>query len=225
MSETANLSLPFIAAAQAQKHVTHNEALLRLDCLVQLAVLTGGLSAPPEDPEDGARYLIAAPASGGWLGHENSIAAFQDGAWNTFAPELGWRLWVADEEKFLVFSDGGWAFLDREVSETSKLGISAGADDYNRLVVSAHASLFTHAGGGHQLKINKAASGDTGSLLFQTNWSGRAELGLVGDDQFRMKVSADGSAWREALSVDGASGRVSFPSGIGLGGAHMRLGG
>ncbi len=223
MSETANLSLPFIAAAQAQKHVTHNEALLKLDALVQLAVLTRGFSSPPADPEEGARYLIATPASDDWSGHENAIAAFQDGAWNIFAPEQGWRLWIADEEKLLVFANGGWTSLDREITQTSRLGISAGADDYNRLVVAGPASLFTHSGGGHQLKLNKAEPGETASLLFQTNWSGRAEMGLAGDDRFRIKVSADGGSWREALTVDGTSGRVSFPAGIGLGGTQIRL--
>jgi hypothetical protein len=223
MSETANLALPFIAAAQAQKHVTHNEALLKLDALVQLAVLTRGFSAPPADPEEGARYLIAAPASGDWSGHENSIAACQDGAWNIFAPNPGWRLWIADEERLLVFTNGAWAALDPDITETSKLGISATADDYNRLVVSAPASLFTHSGGGHQLKINKAESVETASLLFQTNWSGRAEMGTAGDDRFRIKVSADGGSWREALTVDGTSGRVSFPAGIGLGSTQIGL--
>ena len=72
----------------------------------------------------------------------------------------------------------------------------------NRLAVSAPATLLTHAGNGHQLKLNKAASGDTASLLYQTNWSGRAEMGLTGDDHFRLKVSADGAAWTDALTVD-----------------------
>lgn len=37
--KTPNLALPFILPAQAQKHVTHNEALQRLDALVQLVVV------------------------------------------------------------------------------------------------------------------------------------------------------------------------------------------
>ena len=47
---TPNLAWPVIAAAQAQKHVTHNEALHRLDTLVHLAVLDRGLAAPPGAP-------------------------------------------------------------------------------------------------------------------------------------------------------------------------------
>jgi Protein of unknown function (DUF2793) len=47
MDATSNLHLPFIVAAQAQKHVTHNEALRALDAVVQLAVLDRDLAAPP----------------------------------------------------------------------------------------------------------------------------------------------------------------------------------
>src|ERR1051325_8495860 len=97
MSETIHLGLPFLAAAQAQKHVTHNEALLRLDALLHLSVLTRGLSEPPAVPEEGARYLIGQAASAAWSGHEGEIAAYQDGGWNFFAPKPGWRLWLEDE--------------------------------------------------------------------------------------------------------------------------------
>ena len=51
------------------------------------------------------------------------------------------------------------------------------------------------------------------SQLYQTNWGGRAETGLIGDDQFRIKVSANGGTWNDALYVDAASGRVFFPNG------------
>jgi hypothetical protein len=72
---------------------------------------------------------------------------------------------------------------------------------------------------GVQLKINKAAAGDTGSLLFQTGWSGRAEMVLAGDDDFHVKVSADGSNWKEALAIDKGDAKV----GIGVGAPQARL--
>ena len=55
MDSTPNLDLPYIAAAQAQKHVTHNEAIRALDAIVQLAVLDRDLAAPPASPGDGDR--------------------------------------------------------------------------------------------------------------------------------------------------------------------------
>ncbi|MCK9910342.1 hypothetical protein MXD81_14450, partial [Microbacteriaceae bacterium K1510] len=86
------------------------------------------------------------------------------------------------------------------------LGINATADTTNRLSVSADATLLSHDGDDHRLKISKAAAGDTASLLYQTAFSGRAELGLAGDDDFHFKVSTDGSTWREAIVINRASG-------------------
>jgi Protein of unknown function (DUF2793) len=221
MSETTNLSLPFLAASQAQKHVTHNEALIKLDALVQLSAMSRMLAGPPSDPEEGARYLVAAPAADGWQDHDGDIAAFQDGVWNFFTPKPGWRLWLADEAMLVIFDGSAWLGLTGDVTSTSMLGVSATADMTNRLAVSSPASLFDHAGAGHQLKLNKSAPSQTASLLFQTEYSGRAEAGLAGDDRFRLKVSPDGSSWFDALEVDNATGVVGFPHGTAPGSAHI----
>jgi hypothetical protein len=84
--------------------------------------------------------------------------------------------------------------------------VATDADATNRLAVASDAALFTHAGAGHQIKVNKATAPDTASLLFQTGWSGRAELGTTGSDDLAIKVSADGTAWTTALSVAPATG-------------------
>lgn len=84
------------------------------------------------------------------------------------------------------------------------------------------ATLLNHDGGGHQLKINKASASDTASLLYQDAFSGRAELGLSGDDDFHFKVSADGSTWKEAIVIDRASGEVTLPfTSLGSGGRPL----
>ena len=51
-------------------------------------------------------------------------------------------------------------------------------------------------------------AGDTASVLFQSGWTGHAEMGIVGDHDFSIKVSETGSAWTEALGFDAASGRA-----------------
>ena len=84
----------------------------------------------------------------------------------------------------------------------------ATADATNRLSVNAPSSLFNHAGTGHQVKVNKATATDTGSFLFQTGFSGRAEFGLTGSDDFQIKVSNDGATWFNALQLERSSGRV-----------------
>ena len=223
MEQTTNLTLPYIVGNQNQKHITHNEALRMLDALVQLSVLDRDLSAPPDAPADGARYIVADGASGAWTGWEGSVAAYQDGAWVEFVPLAGWLSWLEDESKLLCYDGAGWSdFISTSLGAAlaggsfDKIGVNASADATNRLALSSSASLFNHAGNGHQIKVNKAAAGDTNSLLFQTNWSGCAEMGCAGNDDFSIKVS-DGSSWYNGLVVKKDSGAVYLPN-------HLRLG-
>ena len=218
MTSTALLQLPYIASNQNQKHITHNEALRMLDALVQLSVLDRDLSAPPDAPADGARYIVADGASGAWTGWDGSVAAYQDGAWIEFVPLAGWLSWLEDESKLLCYDGAGWSdFISTSLGAAlaggsfDKIGVNASADATNRLALSSSASLFNHAGNGHQIKVNKAAAGDTNSLLFQTNFSGRAEMGCAGNDDFSVKVSPDGSSWYTGFEVDKDTGEVSFP--------------
>nr|WP_321525994.1 DUF2793 domain-containing protein [uncultured Cohaesibacter sp.] len=213
MEQTTNLALPYIVGNQNQKHITHNEALRMLDALVQLSVADRDLSAPPAEPEEGARYIVAGGASGAWSGWEGSIAAYLDGAWMRFQPLAGWLAWVTDESRLLCHDGAVWSdFVSTSFSASladgtfDKIGINATADTTNRLALASAASLFNNAGNGHQIKVNKAAVADTNSLLFQTNWSGRAEMGCAGEDDFSFKVSADGSSWTTALKIARATG-------------------
>ncbi|MBW3096890.1 DUF2793 domain-containing protein [Pseudohoeflea coraliihabitans] len=217
---TSHLGLPYLQAAQAQKHVTHNEALSGLDALVQLAVLSADLSGPPGTVSEGDRYLVSAGGSGAWQGQDGDIAAFQDGGWSFFKPQEGWRAWVADTQQLLVYSTGSWAAVVPDFpTQLPLFGVNAAADETNRMVVKADAVLHSHddvtpGTGSARHIVNKAGEMDTASVVFQTGWSGRAEFGLTGDDDWRVKVSADGSTWSEALHIDRQDGRVQFPNGL-----------
>ncbi|MEQ8824366.1 MAG: DUF2793 domain-containing protein [Filomicrobium sp.] len=219
MQETDNLKLPYLMAAQAQKHVTHNEALRALDAIIHLSIADRNLTAPPASPQAGTRYLIAAGATGDWAGKDGEIAAYQDDAWMFYAPQAGWLAWISDEDVALIFDGTTWLSLGSgggggitSVNPISFVGVNATADTTNRLSVSSPATLFNHEGNGHQLKLNKAAPADTASLLYQTGFSGRAELGLTGDDDFHFKVSDDGTTWNDAIVIDRTNGAVTFPN-------------
>ena len=104
--ETTILSLPLILPAQAQKHVTHNEALKVLDALLHLSVLSRAVTAPPASPAAGDRYIVPAGATDAWTGQTKAVAAWQDGAWTFHAPREGWLAQVTDENRLLVFRAG-----------------------------------------------------------------------------------------------------------------------
>jgi|AntAceMinimDraft_11_1070367.scaffolds.fasta_scaffold06104_2 hypothetical protein len=211
MSEVSpQLLLPLIQPAQAQKHVTHNAAIDGLDVLVQLVVEEFAAITPPSSPQVGRVHALGAAPTGAWAGQANTLASFRNGGWIFTPAHEGWRAWGRDVEELRVFSNGSWRAPSANLAAVTTLGINATADTTNRLAVAGPATLLTHEGGDHQLKLNKANSGATGSLLFQTGFSGRAEMGLTGSDDFTVKVSADGIAFHQALSVDANSGTVAL---------------
>jgi hypothetical protein len=220
MTDTANLGLPCIEGSQAQKHVTHNDALRILDTLVQLAVLDRDLTAPPGSPLEGQRWIVKTGATGAWAGHVNAIAAWQDGAWQFSAPQTGWVAFVADEGTLLVWNGTAWGDFFSAVTSIQNLallGVGTTADSTNVLSAKLNNALFvakTVAEGGDgnlRYKLSKESASKTLSFLLQDNYSGRAEIGLTGDDDFHFKVSPDGSTWYEAIKVAAATGKVSFP--------------
>ncbi len=217
MDQSPNLALPYIMAAQAQKHVTHNEAIRHLDAIVQLAVKGRDLSSPPVLPANGDRYIVASNALGDWSGKENQIAVFQDNAWIFYVPNEGWLAWLADEGKLLAFDGASWSEVSGSGNSLPLVGVNTMASLPDRLSVKSDGVLLSHddvtpGNGDMRAKLNKNAAGNTASLLFQTGFSGRAEFGLTGDDDWHVKVSPDGSVWHEAMIVDKDSGIVSLPA-------------
>ncbi|QGX96784.1 DUF2793 domain-containing protein (plasmid) [Roseovarius faecimaris] len=211
MSQTSpTLALPFLQPSQAQKHVTHNEALKILDAATQLSVLAADLTDPPAAPAEADCYIPAPGATGDWVGHAGEIAIYVNGGRQFFAARQGWRADVIPTGATLRFDGSTWAPLTGDLQNLPEIGVNTTADAINRLAVAADATLLTHDGSGHQIKVNKASATDTASLLFQTGFSGRAEMGTTGSDDFAIKVSADGSTFSTALRVDHGTGQVAI---------------
>ena len=336
---TDNLSLPYILSQQAQKHVTHNEAILILDALVQIVVASRTVTAPPGGTVDGDRYILPTAATGAWTGEDGKLAHKVDGAWRFYTVATGWAGWFLDDNSFRVFDGTNWnelsasgggamtgaqiisaidaqlgstawqsgggtqtgaqiaaaldtffgdtdwqigsgaeiialidavlgsatwqsggstqsgaqiataltthfgnndweagsgseivALIDAalgntiwqsgggggggSVNPTPLVGVNATADTTNRLSVSSPAILFNHEGTDTQVKINKAATANTASLLFQNAFSGHAEFGLTGNNDFSIKVSANGTAFNTAMTVDQSTGNVDMGLGV-----------
>ncbi len=59
-------------------------------------------------------------------------------------------------------------------------------------------------------KLSKESAANTLSFLFQNDFSGRAEIGLTGDDDFHFKVSDDGATWRDGIVIAAGTGQGEF---------------
>ncbi|MEZ5911979.1 MAG: DUF2793 domain-containing protein [Paracoccaceae bacterium] len=161
------LALPFIQPSQAQKHVTHNEALVRLDAIVQLVIEALDQTTPPVSPTEDKVYHIGAAPTGAWVGQAGKLAFFSGGAWEFVSPRAGWRAWVVATSDLQVFSGTAWLSTGVAQNNLPGVGIGTSYDATNKLAVSAAGSLFTHAGAGHRMALNKAGVTNTGSLTFR----------------------------------------------------------
>ena len=109
MSETsARLALPLIAPGQAQKELTHNEALALLDLATQPAVGAVGAITPPTAPTIGECWLLGASPSGAWAGHGGAIAGWTAGGWRFVTPREGMAVWAGPEAGVARYVAGGW---------------------------------------------------------------------------------------------------------------------
>lgn len=101
--------LPYLFPGQSQKEAFVNEALTRLDALIDPVVL-GELAEPPASPATGDCYIVATPATGAWATHEDALAVWAETQWLYADPREGTQVHDAASGALAVFRGAeGWA--------------------------------------------------------------------------------------------------------------------
>lgn len=108
MGKTARYALPLLSPGQAQKEVTHNEALLALDALVCGCCAQGPSNNPPMEPEIGLSYLCGLAPSGAWAGHPKAVVTWSESGWRFHAPVEGQRLHDRASGRTWCYASGEW---------------------------------------------------------------------------------------------------------------------
>ncbi|WP_339862227.1 DUF2793 domain-containing protein [Paremcibacter congregatus] len=146
--QTPRLQMPYIIASQAQKEVSHNQALNQLDALVQPVVETADLSEPPLTPMAGGLWLVASGASGDWAGNEDHVAQYMGGGWLFYAPFEGMCVGVKDQNITARYVAGLWrkgqvTGLSFEISGQQVVGPQQGAvsDPVGGAIIDTEARL------------------------------------------------------------------------------------
>ncbi|WP_299499988.1 DUF2793 domain-containing protein [uncultured Roseobacter sp.] len=220
MADTSSsLSLPFIQPSQAQKHVTHNEALRILDVVTQLGVLADDQATPPAAPAEGDRYIVGDAATDAWTGHEGQVALYETGVWQYFTPNAGWRAYVTGREALVVHDGTEWIDLDSaELQDIEAFGLGMMSLPNTPFSAKLNAALWTahyldDGGDGNLITtVNKEATGNDAGFVFQQDFGTRGLFGLFGSDNLRLATSSDGVAFRDGLIVDAATGIVDQPN-------------
>lgn len=222
---TDHLKLPLLLASQAQKHVTHNEALIALDRLTFLAVQARDQPSPPDLPEEGEMWILGPAALEDWSGKDSQVAVHNGSYWEFHEPRAGWLAFVMAEAGFCFFDGSEWQGLGGGNGlgdlRADTVAVNGPAVGDSRLTVHGPNSRFAAdpvMSGDVRLIVDKETTAATASVVFQTGMEGRAEIGLTGNDDLSFKVSADGASWLEALRLDRVSGHAKFGAGAGVSG-------
>ena len=105
---SVRLGLPLLQSGQAQKELSHNEALTLLDFAVQPVVEAVGVNAPPAAPVAGAGWVVGTTPSGAWTGQAQALAGWSEAGWRFVAARDGIAAWSLADGAIARFSDGTW---------------------------------------------------------------------------------------------------------------------
>lgn len=105
---STRLGLPLLFAGQAQKELTHNEALTLLDLAVQPVVAGIGVNDPPAAPATGECWIVGPSPTGAWSGQAAAMAGWTAGGWRFLSPRAGWCVVDAGTGMTARFDAGGW---------------------------------------------------------------------------------------------------------------------
>lgn len=177
MTDTPELALPLLAPAQAQKHVTVNEALVRLDGLAQLRLQSVTQTTPPS-PVEGQVYFVPAGAVNAWAGRAGSVAVASGGGWIFVLASRGWRAMVLDQGAQAIYDGAEWRIGATTLSANGAslamksleidVTLTAGASVTTPILFPARAIAYGVTG-----RVTSAISGAA------TTW----DLGIAGDLQ------------------------------------------
>ncbi len=194
MTETSQLGLPLVQPAQAQKHVTVNEAFARLDALAQIT-LAAVETTPPGNPVEGTLYGVGPGASGDWSGEDGRVALFLNGGWLLVSPSVGWRGWRADIGTSVTydgvawvagggaFSPNGAGFVHRTIEVDHAVG--SGATSSVSAAIPANATVY----------------GITGRVLTDIGGASSFEIGVAGSsNRYGSGIGVSSGAWARGIT-------------------------
>lgn len=144
MADTPRFSLPLVQAAQAQKHVTVNEALARVDGLVQLVLKSVSSGTPPLTPQEGEAYGVGSSAVNAWAGQEGMIALYVNGGWAFVPASIGMRAYIEDQAGWAGFNGSAWV-IGLQTASANGAGMTHHVAEYDHTIAAGSTSNVTFA--------------------------------------------------------------------------------
>lgn len=220
MTDTPRMLLPLLAPAQAQKHVTVNEALVRIDALTHLVLGSISVSVPPVSAHDGMLYAVPEGAADEWAGQAGRLALRLGGGWVFVPPQRGWRAFVQDVGNSALWDGEVWRLGAMTLSPQGAalalqslqfdLPITAGASVESGVLIPPRAVLFGVTGrvvatiSGTAQSWSLGVAGDTGRFgtglgVSLNSWVNGPAAPIVYWDGTPLLVSAQGGDFADGM--------------------------
>lgn len=143
MTTTSHTNISLVEQSQAQKEVTVNAALTRIDALMNTGAKSRSTSAPPISPAQGDLYIVGSSPTGAWVGQGGKLA-FYDQSWKFITPMEGMTLWVNDEDVTYVYDGANWQSQAIAVYATlSGTAHTLDGSYVNKTIITTNASAVT----------------------------------------------------------------------------------
>ncbi len=120
--QSDRLALPFLAVAQAQKEMTHNEALALIDIAAQPVVQAVAPANVPTTPLPGQCWIVGPAPQGAWAGRAGALAGWTSGGWRFVTPFEGLSAWSVTDRGVARYTAGAWAVSARQGAIAAPLG-------------------------------------------------------------------------------------------------------
>jgi Protein of unknown function (DUF2793) len=142
---TARLALPMLAVAQAQKEMTHNEALAKLDATVQPVVVSVAPPVAPATPAAGQCWIVGPAPTGAWAGQAGALAVWTAGGWRFVAPFDGMSVWSIADMGLARRESGVWRTAGRQPAIPTPAGGTT-IDAESRTAIAAILAVMRSSG-------------------------------------------------------------------------------
>lgn len=184
----------------------------------QDSVKNRNTTTPPTTNTKGDRYIVPASATGAWSGKTNQIAHWNGSAWEFYTPEVGWSVYVDDENKNYVFNSTNWV-KSGEANQTvnAGAGLTGGGS-------SDSITINVGAGNGITVAADAVAVKAGAGIKVDSNGVGvKAGGGIDIDGNNNVRVKAG-----PGMRIDGGLGYLEVIGGAGLAvndqGIHVNAG-
>jgi hypothetical protein len=132
MAATPRHQLPLLSVGQAQKEITHNEALLALGLLLHPTCVAEPDDTPPVAPVVGDVFLCGANPTGAWAGQPHAMALWTESGWRFARPVEGQKVTLLPSGAEWRYLGGSWSLgivdaAELRVGGQQVVGTRAGA--------------------------------------------------------------------------------------------------